>query len=322
MNAGLSGAKALLAPVKAKYGDGLSWSDLIVLAGTVAVENALGMQADTIPFCGGRTDTTDDAGSKGLEPVESSWNYTQSEAAFERNIYALRKQIKLHGLSPSEGTALHALHALASVDVELGPSVQSVGTLSNEFFANLVTLDWQPYLGKEGQYKARTKSLYMRHSDIVLKYDAELYNIARRFAFDNDQFVPTFASAWTSLMNADRFDGPVNSVCAVSTPANDNASAVITTAAALGSTTAVLVVIIVVIVIVLLMRKRTSSDALDDDNPGRKSHSVNSIDYVSTPLISSGGVAPSYGGGEQNGNRHGPPPPLNKFPERLRETLP
>ena len=46
----------LLAPVKRKFGDKLSWADLIVLAGTDAL-------APGSPFCGGRTDATDGEGS-------------------------------------------------------------------------------------------------------------------------------------------------------------------------------------------------------------------------------------------------------------------
>lgn len=50
-------------PVKARFGEGLSWADLIVLAGTVALEAAGGR---SLPFCGGRTDAEDGAGSEGL----------------------------------------------------------------------------------------------------------------------------------------------------------------------------------------------------------------------------------------------------------------
>jgi catalase-peroxidase len=64
-NAGLDKTLKLLEPVKNKYGDGLSWADLIVLAGSVAVK-ALGAPSD-LPFCGGRTDAPDGAGWRPLE---------------------------------------------------------------------------------------------------------------------------------------------------------------------------------------------------------------------------------------------------------------
>lgn len=55
-NSGLGNTLAMLEPIKQKYGDGLSWSDLIVLAGNVAAELA---GSPKLSFCPGRTDAKD-----------------------------------------------------------------------------------------------------------------------------------------------------------------------------------------------------------------------------------------------------------------------
>ena len=90
VNTGLDSALALLEPVKQEFGSPLSWADLIVLAGTTALESSMDQVTSTsfimdivcviivtmdqvsIPFCGGRVDEEDEAVAaeawKRLEP--------------------------------------------------------------------------------------------------------------------------------------------------------------------------------------------------------------------------------------------------------------
>ena len=219
-NVGMNKTMEVLRPVYDQFNDNgfsLSWADLIVLAGTVALEEAVDVSKrsttarkphDDLDFCGGRTDASDGKGSNFLPP-NGNYSLTVSE------MKAVARQL---GLSHDQAVALSARLRSPSQMARLGyfgSWTTNPTSLSNEYFITLLNNDWQPFALPNGlsQYKAVGQQLFMTQTDLNLKYDATYLAIAQEFASDNDLFLLTFQSAWTQVMNADRFDGPVGSVC-------------------------------------------------------------------------------------------------------------
>ena len=94
-----------------------------------------------------------------------------------------------------------------------GVFTKKVGTLTNDFFVNLLDMStqWQPagdnvYEGRDRKTKAvkwtgtRVDLIFGSHSQ--LRAFAEVYACADA----KEKFVKDFVAAWTKVMNADRFD--------------------------------------------------------------------------------------------------------------------
>lgn len=212
INAGLDFALDLLAPIKEEFGDSLSWADLIVLAGNTGLEMA---GAPKLPFCGGRTDATEDGDAGVMEPLLNE--------DMSNSLDDLQESALLLGVTPREWTALMGRRSLGRHHGMrggfMGHTDETPTMMDNEYFKSLLSNDWQSFTNPEtdqDQYKASLEGgdfAYALRSDYLLTLEPQFLTAAQDFAADNDMFLEEFAAAWTKVMNADRFDGPAGNLC-------------------------------------------------------------------------------------------------------------
>lgn len=207
INKGLDIALTLLKPIKEEFGEGLSWADLIVLAGNTALEEA---GAPKMPFCGGRTDATMDGAAGVMEPL--------LDDAIDNSLDDLQESALLLGVSPREFTALMGRRSIGMHSRGfLGFADQTPYELDNEYYKSLLTNSWEKFTVPDTsmmQYRSAPNSGYnVLRSDFLLTLEPSFRTAAQDFAADNDMFLEEFAAAWTKVMNADRFDGPTGNLC-------------------------------------------------------------------------------------------------------------
>ena len=215
-----------LEAIRKDFGKKVSLADLIVLGGAAAVEKAAkdaGVDVK-VPFTPGRMDAsqeqTDIQSFAPLEPRADGFrNYVNGQKLqFMEPVEALVDRAALLRLTGPEMTVL--VGGLRVLGANAGDSKHGVfttkpGTLTNDFFVNLLTMDtvWQPLAGTEGVYEGRDRKtnapkwtgtsvdlIFGSHSQ--LRAFAEVYGCAD----SKEKFVKDFVAAWNKVMNADRFD--------------------------------------------------------------------------------------------------------------------
>ena len=200
----------------------VSLADLIVLAGSAAVEKAArdaGVDVK-VPFTPGRMDAsqeqTDVESFAPLEPRADGFRNYLSGKQFMMPEEELVDRSQLLRLTAPEMTVLvgglRVLGANAGGS-EHGVFTKRVGQLTNDFFVNLLTMatQWQP--ASDGTYEGRdrrTGELKWRATrvDLIFGSHSQLRALAEVYACADSQekFVRDFVAAWTKVMNADRFD--------------------------------------------------------------------------------------------------------------------
>ena len=205
-----------------KGGKQVSLADLIVLAGNAAVEaaaKAAGQKVE-VPFTPGRTDASQEQTDvESFEPLEPQADGFRN---FQKKNYAvppeemLLDRAQLLTLSAPEMTVL--VGGLRVLGANVGGSkhgvfTQKPGTLTNDFFVNLVDMgtSWKPTGANsyEGSDRKTGKAKWTAtRVDLVFGSNSQLRALAEVYA-QNDgaaKFTRDFVAAWTKVMNLDRFD--------------------------------------------------------------------------------------------------------------------
>lgn len=222
----LQSVLSVLEGIQAGLAKPVSMADLIVLAGSAAVEAAAkaGGVDITVPFTAGRGDATDEMTDiesfEPLEPVHDGFrNWVKKDYTVQPEEMLLDRA-QLMGLTAPEMTAL--IGGMRVLGTNYGGTVgnkqhgvftDNVGVLSNDFFVTLTDMgyDWKP-TGKNSYNIVDRKTGDVKHTatrvDLVFGSNSILRSYAEVYAQDDnrEKFVRDFVKAWVKVMNADRFD--------------------------------------------------------------------------------------------------------------------
>ena len=200
----------------------VSLADLIVLAGSAAVEKAAKQAGHSInvTFNPGRTDAlaeqTDVEAFEFLEPKSDGFRNYVAENAPRSTAELLIDKSNLLGLSVPEMTILLGGMRVLSTntdDTNRGVLTSSPGALSNDFFVNLLDQSNEWTAKSKDHYEAIDRKSgkiiwYGASVDLLFGSNSELRALAEVYASNDSKhsFVTDFSAAWTKVMELDRFD--------------------------------------------------------------------------------------------------------------------
>ena len=205
-------------------GKKVSLADLIVLAGGAAIEQAAkaGGHAIEVPFSPGRTDAaqadTDVTSFAVLEPVADGFrNYLKARYSVRAEELLLDKAQLLTLSAPEMTVLMGGLRVLQAnvAQTSHGVFTQRPGTLSNDFFVNLLDMktQWKPTSEAADTFEGRDRATgalkwLATRVDLVFGSNSQLRALSEVYAQADasPKFVSDFVAAWTKVMNLDRYD--------------------------------------------------------------------------------------------------------------------
>ncbi|HBC57884.1 MAG TPA: catalase/peroxidase HPI [Gammaproteobacteria bacterium] len=213
-----------LAAIQQNFAHSVSMADLIVLGGSAAIEQAAEEAGYPIevPFLQGRGDATDeqtDASSFAvLEPIADGFrNYSKAHYTVPAEELLVDKAQLLGLTAPEMSVLVGGMRVLGAnfKRSRLGVLTERPGTLTNDFFVNLVDMgtEWQPTSDNAQVFQGLDRETgevkwTATRVDLVFGSNSQLRAIAELYAQDDnkEKFVRDFVAAWVKVMNADRFD--------------------------------------------------------------------------------------------------------------------
>jgi catalase-peroxidase len=205
-------------------GKKVSLADLIVLGGNAAIEAAAKKAGHDVqvPFAPGRMDAsqeqTDVESFAVLEPAADGFRNYARKGLEGVAAELLLDKAQLLTLSAPEMTVLvGGLRALGATVGQSGHGIftRRPGTLSNDFFVNLLDMgtQWQKSATSDGVLEGRDRATGELKwtgtvADLVFGSNSQLRALAEVYACSDaeQKFVRDFVAAWTRVMNLDRFD--------------------------------------------------------------------------------------------------------------------
>jgi len=202
----------------------VSMADLIVLGGVAAVEQAAknaGFTVD-VPFTPGRTDAleaqTDIKAMEVLNPIADGFrNYSKAQYTIPTEALLVDKAQMLNLTAPEMTVLVGGMRVLGANynQSKHGVFTDKVGTLSNDFFVNLLdmNIEWKAIDEKAEVFEGKDRKTgavkyTATRADLIFGSNSELRALTEVYASNDakEKFVKDFVKAWTKVMNLDRYD--------------------------------------------------------------------------------------------------------------------
>ena len=223
----LAAVLAKLEAIQKEFNTGgkkISLADLIVLAGSAAVEAAAKKAGHDVkvPFAPGRTDATQEQTDVDsfavLEPMADGFRNYACKGLEDYSANLLLDKAQLLTLTAPEMTVLvGGMRALGANygHTRHGVFTKTPETLTNDFFVNLLDMGtkWEKSASDKGVLEGHDRKTGELKGtatvvDLVFGSNSQLRALAEVYASSDasETFAKDFAAAWTKVMNADRFD--------------------------------------------------------------------------------------------------------------------